>query len=232
MPNRLRSFMLSLLTFYGACAFAGSPTVFQDALTQPDLNPTWQAINGDWQPSQHGLQGQGNDDWAVLLARQTLPGNYTLTFATLIDPQAYLLEVMLNVKRGKFVGLLYNQLDKTLAVEDRSLFDDPKANHGYIRTTGHVGQLPKVDLSPKPEWVHWRIQKTGKALYVWLNDQPMLAYTDQASILKAGGGFGFAINGQARIKNLSLHRDQGDTALAPSPFHPPPRQRPFFLFSE
>lgn len=211
---------------------AKSTTLLQDPLTQSLLGKPWYSINGSWQTGSQGLSGTKNADWGILLAQQTLPGNYTLTFSTLVDPNASLFEVMLNLKKNRFVGVLYNQLDKTLAIEDRSLFDDPEKHHGYIRTTGHIGQLPKVDLNPKPEWVHWRIQKTGKTLYIWLNDQPMLAYTDRAHILKTGGYFGFAINGQSSIKNLSLSRDQGDAALPPSPFQAPPRQRPFFLFSE
>lgn len=192
----------------------------------------WKQVNGSWEvnTSEKTLVGNKNKDWAIVTAKKELPDNYVITFSTLVEPSAYLFEVMLNIQNEKYLGILYNQLEGRVAIEDRSFFVNPEQKRGYIRTTGHVGKLPKVKILMPEQWLDWKIQKTGTTFFVWINNEEIIKFTEPAEMIKSNGKFGFAINGSAQLKNVVLYKQK--KVKVPEGFIGKPYEQPFFLFSE
>jgi len=210
---------------------AQTRSVFQENFTKQQLSKKWNTVNGDWQVKEGTVIGTRNKEWAILVSNKTLPENYILTFSTLVDPNAYLFEVIANLHEEKYVGILLNQLEDRVAIEDRSLYKHPATR--YIESTGNIGKLPKVKFLMEYRWLDWKIQKAGNQLFVWLNNEAVIVYTDTAAILKAGGKFGFAVNGAVTLKNIALYKTKKEAALPPADFQMKnPFEKPFFLFSE
>ncbi len=207
--------------------------VFQEEFTNVRLKQ-WNPVNGNWEVDRKEklVKGSKNNDWAILIAKKELPDNYVLTFSTLVEPSAYLFEVMLNLQKEKYLGILYNQLEGKVAIEDRSLFADPKKEGSFIRTTGHVGELPKVKIPMSEQWLDWKIQKSGNDFFVWINNEEIIKFTEPIEMIKNNGKFGFAINGSAQLKNIKVYKTSKKGALPPDGFIGKPYVKPFFLFSE
>ena len=210
--------------------------VFKDEFKKKKLGRRWENINGTWNIQQNTLEGAKNSKWAILLCKDDLPENYILSFSTLVGSvNTTLFEVMLNLNKEKYLGILLNQLDGNFAIEDRSLFPEEKAieEGRYIETTGHVGMLPKVHNENKHVWLHWKIQKTNNEIYVWVNDESIISFAGISDITRNDKGkFGFAINGEAKIDNVKLFKTLKEASLPPSDFQGRKLIMPFFLFGE
>lgn len=205
--------------------------VFSDMFTNSRLKQ-WNQINGNWEvdAKEKRVKGIKNSDWAILTSKKEMPDHYILTFSTLVEPSTHLFEVMLNLQNEKYLGILYNRLEGRVAIEDRSLFSDPKKEGSFIRTTGHIGKLPKVKIPMPDEWLDWKIQKSGNQFFVWINNEAVIQFTDSDGIVKNNGKLGFAINGIAQLKKVVLYKQR--EAKVPEEFVGKPYEKPFFLFSE
>lgn len=232
---------IPLLFFYFIFSFtiggipllnAQTKSIFKETFEKKRVEKNWKIINGTWEVKDSLLQGTANAQWAIIISKKSLPENYILTFSALVEPETYLFEIMLNLHKEKFIGLLYNQLDKDIAFEDRSFYPNLKKENYYIRTTGNVGRLPSVDNSKEYKWCDWKIQKSGNKIFIWINNESIIRYDDTTyNILKAEGKFGFAINGKATIKNIQLYQTKGHDSESPKDFTPKKKERkPFFVF--
>lgn len=212
-------------------ANAQTKVIYKENFRKNSFEKNWLRINGNWEVKDQVVEGTKNSDWAVLLCKKPLPVDYILTFSTLVDSSARLFEVITNLNGEKYLGVMYDQLEKKVAVEDRSLFADP-AKRGYIYTTGNVGKLPRVHKTIERIWLNWKVQKTGNQIFVWMNDAPVLSFTDTIGLVKAKGRFGFTINGKAIVKDIKLEKTRKKSSLPPENFIGMPEILPFFLFSE
>ncbi len=237
IKNRRKSGVLlwSMVSVWFCCvcmsATAQTKTVLHETFGKKSLQKHWHIVNGSWTADQQAVVGVKNTDWAIMTSKGRLPDNYVLTFNCLVDSNAYLLEVMLNLNGEKYLGILLNQLDKVVAIEDRSLFS-ATAPDRFIRSTGNIGKLPKTDYPPKYQWLHWKIQKTGNLLYIWINDEAVMLYTDEKNLLTPKGRLGFAVNGTVVIKDLLLQATRGQDSKPPVTFEARPLKKYFFNFSE
>lgn len=193
----------------------------------------WTPINGKWDTDNNTLNGQKNEQWAIINLNKRLPDNYSITFSSKISDDTHLFEVILDLKKQAFVGILYNTLDKKIKIEDRKLYSakEIEKEKAYIRTKGNIGQLPKFELTPSTEWVNWKIEKRNNELYIWINEEEYVHYRNEYSLLQAKGQLGFAINGKASIKDIVIKPIQQDDLLTPIEFKEKPKILPFFLFS-
>lgn len=230
--NLLKTILLSSLLI-STTQFANSQTkvIYKETFKQNSLKKNWFKVNGDWEIKDQTIQGARNSDWAILLGKKDLPLDYILTFSTLVDSSARLFEVMTNLNGEKYLGIMYDQLEKKVAFEDRSLFADPK-KRGYIYTTGNVGKLPRVQMKIEQIWLDWKVQKTGNQIFVWINNAPVVSFTDTIGLVKPKGKFGFTINGNAIVKDIRLEKTRKKSSLPPENFVGMPKILPFFLFSE
>lgn len=221
-----------LITIAVHTANAQTKILFQEKYKSNSLRRNWRVVNGDWKAEDQTITGNKNKDWAILVSKKSLPKDYILTFSSLVDPKAYLFEVITNLNGEKYLGFLLNQLENRVAIEDRSLFADPSKNGGsFIHSTGHIGLLPKVKKPSEYIWQNWKIQKTGNQIFVWINDDAIISFNDTKSFVKPEGNFGFAINGEAIIKDIKLMRTKGTASLPPDSFLlKSPIEKPFFVF--
>ncbi|MBB5638291.1 hypothetical protein HDE68_004220 [Pedobacter cryoconitis] len=227
--KRIISFLL--LTIAGYTAQAQTRTLFQETYKSNSLKKNWSVINGDWKVNELGITGNKNTDWAILISKKTLPKDYILTFSSLVDPKAYLFEVITNLNGEKYLGFLLNQLENRVAIEDRSLFADPVKKGTFIHSTGHIGLMPKVKKPSEHIWQNWKIQKTGNQIFVWINNDAIISLNDTTGFVKPKGTFGFAINGEAMIKDVKLIKTRGEASLPPKSFVlKSPVEKPFFVF--
>jgi len=234
-PKHRLKFIITLLFFQSYfLQFSNAQTkvMYHEKFNQNSLSKNWQQVNGDWVIKNDTLYGKSNREWAVLLYKRSLPENYILSFSMLADPKAYLFELMTNLNDNHFLGILLNQLENRVAIEDRAFF--PKGNNmgSYIHTKGHIGQLPKVAKTAEEIWINWKVQKTGSQIFIWMNDEEIIALNDTRGFVKPKGKFGFAINGKAKIKSVTLSKTRGENNLPPYNFKGRPLIKPSFSFSE
>ncbi|PTT00969.1 hypothetical protein DBR11_08495 [Pedobacter sp. HMWF019] len=220
-----------LITIAVHTAHAQAKVSFQEKYKKNSLQKNWRVVNGTWKVNEQEFTGNKNNEWAILVSKKSLPKDYILTFSSLVDPKAYLFEVITNLNGEKYLGLLLNQLENRVAIEDRSLFADPVKNGSFIHSTGHIGLLPKVKKPSEHIWQNWKIQKTGNQLFVWINNEAIISLNDTTGIVKPEGKFGFAINGEAMIKDIKLLKTRGEERLPPKSFIlKSPIEKPFFVF--
>lgn len=225
--------ILSLLfiIFTVSTSNAQTRTLFEETYKTNSLQKNWHVVNGDWKLNEQTIIGNKNRDWAILVAKKSLPKDYILTFSSLVDPKAYLFEVITNLNGEKYLGFLLNQLENRVAIEDRSLFADPVKNGSFIHSTGHIGLMPKVKKPAEYIWQNWKIQKTGNQIFVWINNDAIISLNDTTGIGKPKGKFGFAINGEAIIKDIKLVKTRGAASLPPKSFVlRSPLEKKFFVF--
>lgn len=209
---------------------AQSKSIFKENFKKENLHKHWLSLNGSWEVKDQTIRGSKDTNWAILLCNKPLPENYILTFSSLVKPGTYLFEVMLNINRERFLGVLLNQFENRVAIEDRGLFANLDRPGSFIHSAGHIGTMPKV-LRPKAHtWENWKIQKAGNEFFVWINDEPTTSFKDSSGFVKTGGQFGFAINGNASIKNVELKTTKEESALPPGNFKGKPLIKPFFCF--
>lgn len=187
-------------------------------------------MNGTWEIKDQAIYGSKDVNWAILLANKPLPEDYILEFSAKADPKTYLFELMLNLNGSKFLGILLNQLENKVAIEDRSLFGDLEKRGTFIHTTGHIGTMPKVQREKQYDWQDWKIQRSGNQFFVWINQEAVISFKDSSGFVKTKGQFGFALNGTGAIKDIKLWKTTGIAALAPKDFKSLPILRPFFIF--
>lgn len=223
------SFLLIIITVY--TVNAQTRILFKEKYKNNSLRKNWHVVNGDWEVNEQSITGNKNKDWAILVSKKSLPKDYILTFSSLVDPKAYLFEVITNLNGEKYLGFLLNQLEHKVAIEDRSLFADPTIKGSFIHSTGHIGIMPKVKKPAEHIWQNWKIQKTGNQIFVWINDDAIISLNDTTGIVKPKGKFGFAINGTAMIKDIKLEETRGEASLAPKSFVlKSPIEKFFFVF--
>lgn len=223
------SFLLITITVY--TTHAQTRILFQETYKDNSLRKNWREVNGDWKVNEKMFIGNKNTDWAILVFKKSLPKDYILTFSSFVDPKAYLFEVITNLNGEKYLGFLLNQLENRVAIEDRSLFADPVKEGSFIHSTGHIGLLPKVRKPSEHIWQNWKIQKTGNQIFVWINNDAIISLNDTTGMVKTKGKFGFAINGEAMIKDIKLMKTRGEASLPPKSFIlKSPVEKPFFIF--
>lgn len=208
---------------------AQSKVVFKETFGKNKLQKNWLTVNGDWEVKDHMIHGSRDMNWAILLCNKSVPENYILTFSSLVEPESNLFEVILNLNGPKFLGILLNQLEDRVAIEDRSLLLNLDQRGSFIQSTGHIGTLPKVDRPKLYTWQNWKIQRTGNQFFIWINDEEVISFTDTRNFVKAKGQIGFAVSGKAFIKEVQLLSTKGDDALPPQNFigKPPVKKIPF-----
>ncbi|MDM1354843.1 hypothetical protein [Myroides marinus] len=194
----------------------------------------WAVVNGEWSAQDTLLEGTKNQYWAIVNLHKKLPDNYSITFSSQVKDGTYLFEIMLDIKDQAFLGILYNTLDKKIQIEDRKLYsaEEVEKENAYIRTKNHIGQLPKYELKPSTKWVDWKIEKRNNQLYIWINQEEYVHYQNNHNLLQTKGQLGFAINGNAKIKNIVITPLKQADLLSPIEFKEKPKVLPFFLFSE
>ena len=224
--------LISLLPLSLHHASAQSRVIYKEKSGEKSLYKNWRQVNGNWAFNNDTLQGERNKEWAVLLSKKTLPKNYILRFSTLVDPKAYLFELITNLNDNHFLGILLNQLEHRVAIEDRAFF--PKGNEmgSLIQTKANIGKLPKVSKITEAVWIDWKVQKTGNQIFIWMNEEEIMMYNDTKGIVKPKGKFGFAINGTAKIKAVTLLKTKNEDSAPPKDFKGRPRIKPTFSFSE
>lgn len=211
-------------------ANAQSKLIFEESFKKNQLQKEWLTFNGEWEIKEAALHAGKDINWAILLANQPLPEDYILTFSAIAEPKTYLFEVMLNLNGSKFLGILLNQLENRVAIEDRSLFANLDSRGSFIHTTGHIGKLSKVQRTTQHDWQDWKIQRSGNQFFVWINQEAVISFKDSTGFVKPKGQFGFAFNGTGAIKNLKLWKLKGESALPPQDFKGLPILKPFFVF--
>jgi hypothetical protein len=226
-----KSILFSLVLFtITSIVNAQSKAIFKENFKKDDLQKHWLSLNGSWEVKDQTIRGNKDANWAILLCNKHLPENYTLTFSSLAEPGTYLFEVMLNINHERFLGILLNQFENRVAIEDRGLFANLDMPGSFIHSVGHIGTMPKV-LRPKAHtWQDWKIQKAGNEFFVWINNEAITSFKDSSGFVKTGGQFGFAINGKASIKNIELRKPGKKSALPPGNFKGKPLIKPFFVF--
>lgn len=225
------TFLTALLTFSTEFSVnAQSKLIFEESFKKGLDQKKWLTVNGSWELKDQALYGSKDVNWAILLANKPLPEDYILTFSAMAAPKTYLFEVMLNLNGSKFLGILLNQLENKVAIEDRSLFADLENRGTFVHSTGHIGIMPKVGRTKQTDWQDWKIQRSGNQFFIWINQEAILSFKDSSGFVKPKGQFGFAINGDAAIKNLKVWKITGEAALAPKDFKSLPLLKPFFVF--
>ena len=206
--------------------------IYKEPFSKKNLAEKWEQVNGQWTVENDTLHGQSNKEWAVVISKKFLPKNYILSFSMLADPKAYLFELMTNLNDNHFLGILLNQLENRVAIEDRAFFLKGDDMGSLIHTKGHIGKMPKVNRTAQEIWIDWKVQKTGNQLFIWMNGEEMISLKDTTGIVKSKGKFGFAINGKAMIKSVTLSKTRGNGSLPPFNFKGRPLIKPVFIFSE
>ncbi|MGY0036328.1 hypothetical protein [Pedobacter sp. NJ-S-72] len=154
-----------------------------------------------------------------------------MTFSSIVEPESNLFEVILNLNGPKFLGIMLNQLEDRVAIEDRSLLANLDNRGSFIQSTGHIGTMPKVDRVKLHTWQNWKIQKTGSQFFVWINDEDIISFTDTKNFVKPGGQIGFAVSGKASVRDIKIFKIKGTDALAPKSFKGKPSvKKPVFHF--
>ncbi|WP_316840851.1 hypothetical protein [Pedobacter gandavensis] len=223
----LSSFLAFSTTF---TANAQSKLVFEESFKKNQLKKNWLTVNGNWEIKDAELHAAKDINWAILLADKPLPEDYILTFSAIADPKTYLFEVLLNLNGSKFLGILLNQLENKVAIEDRSLFANIDSRGTFIHTSGHVGIMPKVKRTTQHDWQDWKIQRSGNQFFIWINQEAVISFKDNSGFVKPKGQLGFAFNGTGAIKNIKIWKLKGESALPPSDFISLPLIKPFFVF--
>lgn len=224
--------LIFLQSYFLQIVQAQTKVVYQEKFTEKSLSKNWEQVNGNWTIKNDTLYGERNREWAVLIAKKSLPENYILSFSMLADPKAYLFELMTNLNDNHFLGILLNQLENRVAIEDRAFFPKGDEMGSHIHTKGHIGRLPKVTKAAGAVWIDWKVQKTGNQIFIWMNDEEIISLKDTMGIAKPKGKFGFAINGKAKIKSVMLLKTKGEASLPPPDFKGRALIRPSFSFSE
>ena len=223
--------LATLLAFSTAfTANAQTKLIFEESFKNNLHQKKWLTVNGSWEIKDQALYGSKDVNWAILLANKPLPEDYILTFSAMAAPKTYLFEVMLNLNGSKFLGILLNQLESKVAIEDRSLFADLENRGTFVHSTGHIGIMPKVGRAKQTDWQNWKIQRSGNQFFIWINQEAVITFKDKTGFVKPKGQFGFAINGEAAIKDLKVWQIKGEDALPPKDFKSPPLLKPFFVF--
>ncbi len=187
-------------------------------------------MNGSWEIKEQAIYGNKDSNWAILLANKPLTENYILTFSAKAEPNTYLFEVMLNLNGSKFLGILLNQLENKVAIEDRSLFGNLENRGSFIHTTGHIGTMPKVKRARQHDWQDWKIQRSGNQFFIWINQEAVISFKDSSGFVKPKGQFGFTFNGKGAIKDIKLWKTEGFDADSPKDFKGLDLLKPFFIF--
>ncbi|MBB2150283.1 hypothetical protein [Pedobacter gandavensis] len=209
---------------------AQSKLIFEQDFKKNQLQKKWLTVNGSWEIKDAELHASKDINWAILLANKPLPEDYILTFSAIAEPKTYLFEVMLNLNGSKFLGILLNQLENRVAIEDRSLFANLENRGSFIHSSGHIGTMPKVKRTTQHDWQDWKIQRSGNQFFIWINQEAVISFKDSTGFVKPKGQFGFAFNGKGAIKNLKLWKLKGESALPPQNFKNLPLIKPFFVF--
>lgn len=232
ITQNLTYILILFLFLLSSCK--GTDLIFKQSYSQKKLQKQWDIVNGTWTVGNQYMEGKSNSEWAILLCKKNLPDNYTLTFSTLVDPESPLFEAILNLEKEKYLGVLLNQLSKNIALEDRSLFSAEQAakEYTFIKTTGNIGGLPKVNNTNQHIWLDWKIQRVYNQIFVWINNEAIISFNNSPQILNANGKFGFAINGGGQIKNVRLYKTSEKEVSRPDHFDERDHIMPFFLFSE
>lgn len=229
--NLYKTSLFCVLTLaIASVANAQNKVIFKENFRKDNLQKNWLSLNGDWQVKDFSIQGNKDANWAILLCNKPLPENYILTFSSLAEPETYLFEVMLNLNHNKFLGILLNQFENRVAIEDRGLFANVGMSGSFIHSVGHIGTMPKVERPKEHTWQDWKIQRTGNQFFVWINNEAIIFFNDSTDFVKTKGQFGFAINGKASIKDITLMKTKGESSLPPKDFKGKPRIKPFFVF--
>ncbi|WP_342330105.1 hypothetical protein [Pedobacter sp. FW305-3-2-15-E-R2A2] len=229
--NLYKTSLFCVLTLaIASVANAQNKVIFKENFRKDNLQKNWLSLNGDWQVKDFNIQGNKDANWAILLCNKPLPENYILTFSSLAEPETYLFEVMLNLNHNKFLGILLNQFENRVAIEDRGLFANVGMSGSFIHSVGHIGTMPKVERPKEHTWQDWKIQRTGNQFFVWINNEAITFFNDSTDFVKTKGQFGFAINGKASIKDITLMKTKGESSLPPKDFKGKPRIKPFFVF--
>lgn len=234
-PHTILKYSLALIFFqiiFLQDSYAQTKVVYRENFSEKSLSKNWEQVNGSWTIQNDTLYGEKNREWAVLIHKKALPENYILSFSMLADPKAYLFELMANLNDNHFLGMLINQLENRIAIEDRAFF--PKGNDmgSYIHTRGHIGKLPKVAKKAEAVWNDLKFQKAGNQFFLWMNGEEMISFKDTTAMIQPKGKFGFAINGKAKIKAVTLSKTKGEDSLPPPNFKGKARIMPTFSFSE
>jgi hypothetical protein len=207
---------------------AQSKVVFGETFGKNDLQKKWLTVNGEWEIKDHTIHGSSDVNWAILLCNKTIPENYILTFSSLVEPESDLFEVILNLNGSKFLGIMLNQLENRVAIEDRSLLANLDKRGSFIQSTGHIGTMPKVDRPRVHTWQNWKIQRAGNQFFVWINDEDIISFTDTQNFVKPGG---FTVSGKASVKDIKILKVKGEDVLASKFFKgKPPVKKPVFHF--
>lgn len=225
----------TILFFFLALAItpivnAQNKVIFEENFRKDDLRKNWLSLNGDWNVKDLTIQGNKDANWAILLCNKPLPENYILTFSSLVETGTYLFEVMLNLNHNKFLGILLNQFENRVSIEDRGLFANVDATGSFIHSVGHIGTMPKVERPKEHTWQDWKIQRAGNELFIWINNEAITSFKDSTGFVKPKGQFGFAINGKASIRHVKLIKTKGESSVPPKDFKGKPRIKPFFVF--
>lgn len=230
--NYRKILLLSFLIFSTALITnAQSKIVFKETFGKNNLQKNWLTVNGDWEVKDHMLHGSRDVNWAILLCNKSVPENYILKFSALVEPESNLFEVILNLNGAKFLGILLNQLENRVAIEDRSLLLNLNQRGSFIQSTGHIGIMPKVDRPKQHNWQNWKIQRSGNQFFIWINDEDIISFTDTKNFVKPNGQIGFAVSGKAFIKEVQLLKTKGEDALPPPDFKgKPPVKKVDFHF--
>lgn len=230
--NYRKILLLSFLIFSTTLITnAQSKIVFKETFGKNNLQKNWLTVNGDWEVKDHMLHGSRDVNWAILLCNKSVPENYILKFSALVEPESNLFEVILNLNGAKFLGILLNQLENRVAIEDRSLLLNLNQRGSFIQSTGHIGIMPKVDRPKQDTWQNWKIQRSGNQFFIWINDEEIISFTDTRNFVKPNGQIGFAVSGKAFIKEVQLLKTKGEDALPPPDFKgKPPVKKVDFHF--
>lgn len=227
-------YIVLIVCLFSACS-STKKLVLKDDFAKKKLSSKWSVVNGDWSVKDSCLVGSRNsDDWGIILSRKKLPENYILTFSALPDSAANLFEIIANLKGEKFFGIMQNQLEESIELEDRSLYSKKNRikEKTLVRTTGNIGQLPEIKYPNSYEWMHWKILRTGNQVYIWINDEDIISFTDKIDLLNTKGKFGFIISGKVRIKDICLYSVKEEEALPPKDFEGKPAIFHMFFFGE
>ncbi|MDL2215004.1 hypothetical protein LJC00_02300 [Dysgonomonas sp. OttesenSCG-928-M03] len=231
---RLKGVLLLIIATYFLLSCSSSQKIiFKDDFQKDKLDRKWKVENGDWTVQDGVMSGVRNQNgWGVILVNKKLPEDYILTFSAFPDSTAYFFEIILNLKKEKFLGILQNQMEQTIDLEDRSLFS-PKnriKQNKFVCTTGHIGALPEFDFQNQYDWLNWKIQKIGKMIYLWINDVEVMSFSDSDDLLNPKGKFGFIIHGKVQIKDVKLYETKKEASYPPTNFKGKPRKCiPFFF---
>jgi hypothetical protein len=151
------------------------------------------SISGVWEENNGVLKGSASleSDFAVILLPDEVDNDYIVAFQTRIL-EGSLSELMLHVSQGRYVRIYIHSKSNIVGIGDGSL---PGGGGAY--------KVANMEIE-NDRWYTVSVAYNNGSYIVTIDDQEIVKYEDDTSALSMQGVVGFATNGQAEFRNVSI----------------------------